>query len=251
MARAASYDKQPFVPVGPPSACEVGWPRDPGAPPGPALALAAASSPSSAIPASTWTRSGGRSREGLRPALVVDVRQAYRDAAEIERMCASVPRRRPGFRPDERPRRRRFPRPGPHGGPARADRQPRERASSSWWGREPSLLGEPDVARVRRPRALGDPAEAAAARGREPGRPRPEGSARQALQAGLLRGLAGGRPPEAHAPRADRLAARHERPRGAEDDRGRRLPARPAPPRRGGPSGSCPSSTPARGAGSG
>ena len=87
MARPASYDKRPFVPVGPASACEVGW------------------------PAITARLQGLRSRrrcvvavecypgvqvdevrkaltEGLRPVLVVDVRQAYRDGAEIERMCA-------------------------------------------------------------------------------------------------------------------------------------------------------------------
>ncbi len=82
------YDKRPFVPAGPSSACEVGWPA-------------------------LLERLGGlrsRSRcvvsvecypgvhvddvrrvvtEGLRPALVVDVRQAYREAAEIERMCAT------------------------------------------------------------------------------------------------------------------------------------------------------------------
>jgi mannose-6-phosphate isomerase class I len=87
MARSGNYDKRPSTPVGPSSLCEVGW------------------------PAITARLRGLRSRrrcvvavecypgvhvdevrnaltEGLRPALVVDVRQAYRDGAEIERMCA-------------------------------------------------------------------------------------------------------------------------------------------------------------------
>jgi hypothetical protein len=88
VGRKSNYDKLPFTPVGPSSSCcEVGW-------------------------TSIAERLGGlRTRrrcvlvvecypgvdvdgvrraltEGLRPVLVVDARQAFKDPAEVERMCA-------------------------------------------------------------------------------------------------------------------------------------------------------------------
>ena len=94
-----------------------------------------ASWPSSATRACGWTRLGGRFTEGLAPTLVVDVRQAYRHAADVERMCAPLSRRRPGVRPHERARARRLPRPGPRGDPPLAHRQGRGRPRPRGGGR--------------------------------------------------------------------------------------------------------------------
>ena len=227
MARRGHYDKQPSIPVGPAAACEVGWPaitaRLEGLRSRRRCVVAVECYPG--VQVDEVKKAFG---EGLRPALVVDARQAYRDAAEIERMCAPYLGDDPVFGRMNGlavgdfldPGRTAVQRGRIEQGSDRPGARRRDRGLSR------RRAGR---ARVRRPRPVGDPAEAAAARGREPGRPRPAGSPREALQARLLRGLARGRPPEAHAPRAGRLAARHERPRGAPDDRRRRLPARPGP----------------------
>ena len=134
--------------------------------------------------------------DGLRPALVVDARQAYKDAAEVERMCAPLLGDDPVFGRMNGLLVADFVDPGARGGPARPDRQGAHRpgARRGDGSRSPRRAGRP---RLRGPRALGDPAAPAAGRGGEPRGPRPEGAAGEALQAGLLRGLAGGRPPEA------------------------------------------------------
>ena len=150
---------------GPASACEVGWAaiverlralrRAP-----------AACWRWSATPASTWTRCARRSADGLRPALVVDARQAYKDAAEIERMCAPFLGDDPVFGRMNGLSLADFLDAGAAPGPARADRRGAQRASCSWSGRAATLVRRAGRARLRGPRALGDPAAAAAARGR-------------------------------------------------------------------------------------
>ena len=87
MARPASYDKRPFVPVGPESACEVGW--------APILERLQGLRSRSRCVLAVECYPGVHVDEvrrvltdGLRPALVVDARQAYKDAAEVERLCA-------------------------------------------------------------------------------------------------------------------------------------------------------------------
>ena len=87
MTRRSHYDRQPSTPVGPASACEVGWP---------AIRARLQSLRSrrrcvvavECYPGVHVDEVRKALTEGLRPALVVDVRQAYRDGAEIERMCA-------------------------------------------------------------------------------------------------------------------------------------------------------------------
>jgi hypothetical protein len=87
MVRAARYDKQPFSPVGPASACEVGWQaiveRLQGLRSRPRCVLTV-----ECYPGVHLDEVRKALAEGLRPALVVDVRQAYKDANEVERMCA-------------------------------------------------------------------------------------------------------------------------------------------------------------------
>lgn len=87
MARRRHYDKQPFTAVGPSSACEVGWTaiveRLQGLRSRRRCVLTVECYPGVHVDEVRRAFS-----EGLRPVLVVDVRQAYRDAAEIERMCA-------------------------------------------------------------------------------------------------------------------------------------------------------------------
>ena len=87
MGRPGNYDKRPFVPVGPTSACEVGW--------APILErLQGLRSRSRCVlavecyPGVHVDEVRSALTDGLRPALVVDARQAYKDAAEIERLCA-------------------------------------------------------------------------------------------------------------------------------------------------------------------
>jgi mannose-6-phosphate isomerase class I len=86
MTRRSHYDKQPSTPVGPAAACEVGWPaitaRLQGLRSRRRCVVAVECYPG--VQVDEVRRAFG---EGLRPALVVDARQAYRDAAEIERMC--------------------------------------------------------------------------------------------------------------------------------------------------------------------
>ncbi len=87
MVRAASYDRQPFTPAGPQSACEIGWKaiveRLQGLRSRPRCVLTVECYPGVHLDEVRRAFS-----EGLRPTLVVDVRQAYKDAAEVERMCA-------------------------------------------------------------------------------------------------------------------------------------------------------------------
>jgi mannose-6-phosphate isomerase class I len=87
MVRGAQYDKQPFTPVGSSAACEIGWKaiveRLQGLRTRRRCVLTVECYPGVQLDEVRKAFS-----EGLRPALVVDVRQAYKDAAEIERMCA-------------------------------------------------------------------------------------------------------------------------------------------------------------------
>jgi mannose-6-phosphate isomerase class I len=86
MARPGNYEKQPSTPVGPASACEVGWPaitaRLQGLRSRRRCVVAVECYPG--VQVDEVKKAFG---EGLRPALVVDARQAYRDTAEIESMC--------------------------------------------------------------------------------------------------------------------------------------------------------------------
>jgi hypothetical protein len=87
MVRAVTYDKQPFTPAGPATACETGWKavvaRLSGLRSRPRCVLAVECYPGVHLDEVRQAFS-----EGLRPVLVVDVRQAYKDANEVERMCA-------------------------------------------------------------------------------------------------------------------------------------------------------------------
>jgi mannose-6-phosphate isomerase class I len=87
MARRSPYDKHPVVPAGPSSSCDVGWAsvldRLQGLRSRSRCVLAVECYPGVHVDEVRRALS-----EALRPALVVDVRQAYKDAAEIERMCA-------------------------------------------------------------------------------------------------------------------------------------------------------------------
>ena len=87
MARRSNYDKAPFTAVGPASACEVGWPaivqRLRPLAKRPRCVLAVECYPG--VDVDSVRRALA---EGLGPALVIDARQAYKDASEIERMCA-------------------------------------------------------------------------------------------------------------------------------------------------------------------
>jgi hypothetical protein len=87
MAGPGNYEKRPFVPVGPASACEVGWPsileRLRGLRSRHRCVLAVECYPGAHVDEIRRVLT-----DGLRPALVVDARQAYKDAAEIERVCA-------------------------------------------------------------------------------------------------------------------------------------------------------------------
>jgi mannose-6-phosphate isomerase class I len=87
VVRASHYDKQPFTPVGPEAACEVGWKaiveRLQGLRTRRRCVLVVECYPG--VHLDEVRKALG---DGLRPVLVVDVRQAYKDAAEIERLCA-------------------------------------------------------------------------------------------------------------------------------------------------------------------
>jgi hypothetical protein len=87
MGRPGSYDRAPFVPVGPASSCDVGWPaildrlrplrgRK-------RCVLAVECYPGVDVEGVRRTLA-----DGLLPVHLVELRQAYKDAAEIERMCA-------------------------------------------------------------------------------------------------------------------------------------------------------------------
>ena len=87
MARPGHYDKRPFVPVGPASACAVGWPaileQLQGLRSRRRCVLVVECYPGVHVDEVRTTLA-----EALRPALVVDARRAYRDAAEIDWLCA-------------------------------------------------------------------------------------------------------------------------------------------------------------------
>src|SRR5512139_1449620 len=87
MGRRRSYDKAPFVPVGPASACDVGWPavveRLRPLAKRRRCVLAVECYPGVDVDAVRRALA-----EGLAPALVVDARRAYKDGSEIERLCA-------------------------------------------------------------------------------------------------------------------------------------------------------------------
>jgi hypothetical protein len=87
MARPGHYEKHPFVPAGPASACEVGWvsilQRLQALRCRPRCVLAVECYPGVHVDAVREVLT-----DGLRPALVVDARQAYKDPAEVGRMCA-------------------------------------------------------------------------------------------------------------------------------------------------------------------
>jgi mannose-6-phosphate isomerase class I len=87
VVRAARYDRQPFTPAGPASACDVGWraivERLQGLRSRRRCVLTVECYPGVHVDEVRRAFS-----EGLRPVLVVDVRQAYKDGAEIERLCA-------------------------------------------------------------------------------------------------------------------------------------------------------------------
>jgi len=85
--RKSRYDKTPFTPVGPASACTVGWPaiveRLAGVRSRPRCVLVVECYPGVDVDAVRKALT-----DGLRPALVVDARQAFKDPAEVERVCA-------------------------------------------------------------------------------------------------------------------------------------------------------------------
>ncbi len=87
MTRNRNYDRSPFTPAGLSSACDVGWPAI-------TERLRGACGRSRCVvavecyPGVQVDEVRRAFTEGLRPAIVVDVRQAYKDAAEVERMCA-------------------------------------------------------------------------------------------------------------------------------------------------------------------
>src|SRR5512134_2280228 len=87
LSRTSNYDKVPFTPVGPESSCAVGWApiveRLSGLRTRPRCVLAVECYPGSDVDAIRKALT-----EGLRPVLVVDVRQAFKDPGEIDRMCA-------------------------------------------------------------------------------------------------------------------------------------------------------------------
>ena len=222
MGRKSNYDKTPFTPVGPASSCEVGWTsileRLAGLRTRPRCVLVVECYPGVDV-------DGVRKAltEGLRPALVVDARQAFKDPAEVERLCAPYLGDDPVFGRLNGLTMADFLEPG-----RRAVLRGRVDAAREGlvlvFGPAAALVaGEPDVLvyanlarweiqqRQRRHEIV------------EPRRPRRARAAGEALQARLLRRLARGRPPQAHAVRSDRLAARHHGAR-AEDDHRRGLP---------------------------
>jgi hypothetical protein len=87
MVTPLTYDKQPFTPAGPANACESGWKaiveRLQGLRSRPRCVLTVECYPGVHLDEVRRALS-----EGLRPVLVVDVRQAYKDANEVDRMCA-------------------------------------------------------------------------------------------------------------------------------------------------------------------
>jgi mannose-6-phosphate isomerase class I len=87
MVKAGRYDKEPFTPAGPSSACDIGWraivERLQGVRARRRCVLTVECYPGVHVDEVRKAFS-----EGLRPILVVDVRQGYKDAAEVERMCA-------------------------------------------------------------------------------------------------------------------------------------------------------------------
>ena len=87
MVRPAPYDKRPFTHAGPASACEIGWKaiveRLSGLRSRPRCVLTV-----ECYPGVHLDEVRRALAEGLRPALVVDVRQAYKDANEVDRMCS-------------------------------------------------------------------------------------------------------------------------------------------------------------------
>jgi len=87
MARRSNYDKQPFTPAGPASACDAGWPaileRLRGLRSRERCVLVVECYPGTDVDGVRRVLG-----EGLAPALVVDARQALKDPSEIERLCA-------------------------------------------------------------------------------------------------------------------------------------------------------------------
>src|SRR5512140_1416135 len=87
MARRGNYDKEPFTPVGPASACDTGWSaivqRLRPLAKRRRCVLAVECYPGVDVDAVRRALA-----EGLAPALVIDARQAYKDGSEIERICA-------------------------------------------------------------------------------------------------------------------------------------------------------------------
>ncbi len=87
MGRRNDYDKKPVVPVGAASACDVGWPaiveRLRGLRARKRCVLAVECYPGVDVEAVRRALA-----DGLVPVHVADLRQAYKDVAEIERMCA-------------------------------------------------------------------------------------------------------------------------------------------------------------------
>jgi mannose-6-phosphate isomerase class I len=87
MGRRSNYDKLPTVPVGPESACHVGWPaiaeRLQGLRSRPRCVLVVECYPGVRVDEVKRAFT-----EGLAPALVVDARQAYRHGSDVERLCA-------------------------------------------------------------------------------------------------------------------------------------------------------------------
>jgi mannose-6-phosphate isomerase class I len=87
MKRRSNYDKRPFTPVGPASACDRGWPailaRLRGQGPRERCVLVVECYPGVDVDGVLRTLV-----EGLAPALVVDARQTLLDHSKIERLCA-------------------------------------------------------------------------------------------------------------------------------------------------------------------
>src|SRR5512143_534644 len=87
MKGPGNYDKLPFTPAGPAARCDVGWPailerlRPLAARERCVLAV-------ECYPGVDQELVRRALAEGLSPALVIDARQAYKDASEIERLCA-------------------------------------------------------------------------------------------------------------------------------------------------------------------
>ena len=225
MGQRGNYDRTPFVPVGPASSCDVGWP---------AIldrlrplrsrkhcVLAVECYPGVDIEAVRRTLA-----DGLLPVHLVDLRQAYKDAVEVEKMCAPYLGDDPVFGRMNGLALSDFFEPGRSAvlrGRADAVRE----GLVLIVGAGASLLCRPDVVVYADLARGADPRAPEAGRGREPRRPRPEERSRPAVEARLLRRLASRGPAQAPAPGPRRLAARHERQRAAEADLGRRSAPRP------------------------